>query len=41
MVEGLIIIVMLGVCLGALIVSLGGKTKIGCSFDNCKCTCKD
>tara|TARA_B100000683_G_scaffold239188_1_gene245556 strand:- start:295 stop:450 length:156 start_codon:yes stop_codon:yes gene_type:complete len=37
MVEGLIIIVMLGVCFGALIVSLSNKTGIGCQSLNCKC----
>jgi len=37
MVEGLIIIVMLGVCFGALIVSLSNKKEIGCQSLNCKC----
>ena len=41
MVEALIVIVMLGVCIGALVVAIGNKIKVGCSLDNCKCTCKD
>ena len=41
MVEALIVIVMLGVCIGALVVAIGNKTKVGCYLDNCRCTCKD
>ena len=29
--------VMMGVCIGALVVSIGGKNKIGCQSLNCKC----
>ena len=39
--AGLITIVMLGVCFAALIVSIGGKGKVGCQSPNCKCDKKD
>tara|TARA_Y100001951_G_C11061859_1_gene141290 strand:+ start:94 stop:228 length:135 start_codon:yes stop_codon:yes gene_type:complete len=39
-VEALITLVMVGVCIGALCVALIGKHKVGCSLDNCKCTCE-
>ena len=33
--------VMMGVCIGALIVSIGDKNKIGCQSPNCKCENKN
>ena len=41
MVEALITMVMLGVCLAALIVSIGNKKKVGCQQPDCKCNNKN
>jgi len=37
MIETLITIITLGICIGALIVSIGNKNKIGCQRPDCKC----